>query len=241
MGRVLVCFVAADLGMNLFSIKNQIATKGLTQILLLYDNKNHPWKDWAERTVAEIKKQISILDVISIGIDPTNYDSTFKKLHDIITEKRKHGDEVIVDFTSTTNVAAAAVISAGILFGVEVYLLKPSEYILPEAKESIYNARAMRKAEGLVEIPLPKFEEELTEMETRILRKLQDVGGEAKSVADLLRKMGIKATGLEGTKNRGKYTYHVRQLEKRGLVRTVANRELRIQLTRIGSLLASIK
>ena len=71
MGRVLVCFVAADLGMNLFSIQNQITKKGLTQILLLYDNKNRPWNAWAERTVAEIKKQISILDVIPIGIDPT--------------------------------------------------------------------------------------------------------------------------------------------------------------------------
>ena len=82
-----------------------------------------------------------------------------------------------VDFTSTTNVAVAAVIFCCNIVQVEVYLLKPSEYILPEAKESVYKARVMRKAEGLVEIPLPKFEEELTEMETRILRKLQDVGG----------------------------------------------------------------
>ena len=239
MGRVLICFVAADLSMNLFSIKNQLAKEGLSQIVLLYDGKNRPWNEWSRKTVTEIQKQLSILDVSALPIDPTDYDAIFKTLHNVIADKRKLGHEVIVDFTSTTNVAAAAVISAAILLGVEVYVLKPKEYILPE-NESVFEKRRTREAEGFVEIPLPRFEQELTEVEMQILKKLEDAGGKVTSVADLLRKLGMRTTGSEGTKNRGKYSYYIRQLEKRGLVRTAANRELRIQLTRIGLLLAKI-
>jgi len=244
MRRVLVCFVAADLSMNLSSIKNQLRPEkgGLSEILLLYDGKNPPWNVWSKKTVEEIKRRLAalLLDVEEETIDPTDYDSTFKKLHDLIAVRRKLGDEVIIDFSSTTNVAAAAVISAAILFGVEVYVLKPKEYILPEA-ESVFEKRMAREAEGFVEIPLPRFEHELTDLETQILKTLADIGGEVASVADLLRKLGMKTTESEGAKNRGKYTYHIRQLESRGLVRTQANKELHIELTKIGSLLARIK
>ncbi len=185
-----------------------------------------------DKLVARIKEKLRyvVSDFEEVYINFFNFIEAFKGLERVIFREKVEGREVYVNITGGTRLVASAALLACFLHGAKPIYVSASEYTRMEV--------IAQKAGEVFEIPsipldIPSVSSKSDEKKALILKTLYyEMKGYSPSLEKLAEKMGEAAT----KRNLAWISYHVRQLEQKGLVQTrFLGRKLAVKLTSAGA------
>jgi len=254
---VIVCLVGTHFRRPFEGIRYWSKRKGITRLYLLYSDKEAEdetkvFTYMSRKNALDLMERLEILDPILIGFDPMNYKDTFKKIYAILARAREEGEEVLIDITSTTNIAEGAALTIALMFrNARVYTVpaaRPAWYVKgepedPEFQKWFETARNVPSLEPL-EIKLPGYrlephserESRIWEQEKRLLILLREHGGRADSISEIIGWFGYKSPN---STLRNRFSRIVARLEEKGLVRAEMGAKLKgVRLTEFGEIFA---
>jgi len=254
---IIVCLVGTHFRRPFEGIRYWSKRKGITRLYLLYSDKEaedeaRVFTYMSHKNALDLKERLEILDPTLIGLDPMDYKDSFKKIYAILARAREEGEEVLIDVTSTTNVAEGAALTIALMFrNARVYSVpaaRPAWYVRgepedPEFQEWFETARNVSSLEPL-EIKLPGYrlephserESRLWAMEKRLLVLLREKGGQADSISEIIRWFGYRNPN---STLRNRFSRVVSRLEEKGLVEGEMGAKLKgVRLTDFGEIFA---
>jgi hypothetical protein len=252
---IIVCLVGMYFRRAFDGIRFWSRRHGITRLYLLHSNVESEgdggvFSYMSRRNAEELRDRLEIMDPVMVGFNPMNQREVFKTLYGIISKARKSGEEVLIDVTSTTDVAQGVALTIALMFrNTRVYTVpsrRPAWYVEGRVGESRFeewfeNARNQPSLEP-TEIRLPgyrlephsKHEEEEWGMEKRLLVLLMENGGYADSISDIIRWFGHEAAS---STLRNRFSRIVSRLEMKGLVESEKGLKMKaIRLTEFGSI-----
>ena len=252
---MIVCLVGTHLRRSLDGIKFWSRRMGISKIYLLYGEdggKGRIFAYMSRRNAEDMKKALEVFEPELLEVDFMDYGDVFKKIYPILNSARERGEEVLIDVSSTTDIAESACLTLAMMFSnARIYYVpsaEPAWYVEGKPGEERFEkwfsrARNVRGEEP-VEMELPGYRLEpktkrewaMWEKEKRILVALLKLGGEAPSISDVIRVLGH---GKVTSALRNSFGKTVSRLEAKGLVeaRRVRKRKV-VRLTRFGKIMA---
>jgi len=251
---IIVCLVGTHFRRPLDGIRYWSKRQGITRLYLLYSNQEaedetRVFTYMSHKNALDLKERLEILDPILIGFDPRDYKDTFKKIYSIIAQAR---EEVLIDITSTTNVAEGAALTIALMFrNARVYSVPaahPAWYVRGEPEDKEFQKwfeenRNIPSSEPL-EINLPGYrlephsdrENKVWEAEKHLLVLLREHGGRADSISEIIEWFGYKSPN---STLRNRFSRIVSRLEEKGLVEGELGAKLKgVLLTEFGEIFA---
>jgi len=251
---IIVCLVGIHFRRPLDGVRYWSKRKGITRLYLLYSDKSSGdetkvFTYMSNRNALELKERLEILDPIVIGFDPMDYKDTFRKIYSVVSKAK---EEVLIDITSTTNVAEGAALTIALMFrNARVYSVPashPAWYVTgqpddPEFQRWFESSRNVSSSEPL-EIKLPGYrlephgdrENKIWDMERRLLVILRGHGGQTDSISEIIEWFGYRNPN---STLRNRFSRIVTRLEEKGLVEGMAGAKLKgVRLTEFGEIFA---
>jgi uncharacterized membrane protein len=230
---------------------------GITRLYLLYsdveaEDETTVFSYMSRKNAEELREKLEILEPIMVGYNPMDHKDVFKKLYGIVSKARGEREEVLIDITSTTNVAQGIALTVALMFrNTRVYTVpsrRPAWYVEGQMGEKRFEewferARNQPSLEP-IEIRLPgyrleprtKYEEREWEVEKRLLVLLRERGGRAGSISEIIRWFGYDEVN---STLRNRFSRIVSRLELKGLIESEKGAKMKaIHLTDFGSILA---
>lgn len=250
---IIVCLVGMYFRRAFDGIRFWSRRHGITRLYLLYSDVESEgdggvFSYMSKSNAEELRNRLEIMDPVMVGFNPMNQRDIFKTLYGIISKARRSGEEVLIDVTSTTDVAQGVALTIALMFrNTRVYTVpskRPAWYIEGRVGDSRFeewfeNARNQPSLEP-TEIKLPgyrlephsKHDEEEWEVEKRLLVLLRKNGGYADSISDVIRWFGYEAAS---STLRNRFSRVVSRLEMKGLVESEKGLKMKaIKLTEFG-------
>ena len=254
---IIVCLVGTHFKRPFEGTRYWSKRKGITRLYLLFsdkeeDDETRVFTYMSQKNTQDLKERLEILDPITIGFDPMDYKDIFKKIYAILAKAKEEGEEVLIDITSTTNIAEGAALTIALMFrNARVYTVpaaQPAWYVKgqpedPEFQEWFETARNVSSMEPL-EIQLPGYrlephserENKIWEMEKRLLVLLRGHGGRAGSISEIIRWFGYRSPN---STLRNRFSRIISRLEDKGLVEGKIGAKLKdVRLTDFGDIFA---
>ncbi len=254
---IIVCLVGTHFRRPFDGVRYWSKHHGITKLFLLYSDvkatdETAVFSYMSEKNAKELSGKLEILDPELVGYDPMDHRSAFKAIYGVVSKAREAGEEVLIDITSTTNIAQGVSLTVALMFrNARVYSVpsdKPAWYVSgsvgdPQFEKWFENARNQASREPM-EIQLPgyrlepntKHEEKEWEREKKLLILLRENGGEAESISDIIRWFGFKAAS---STLRNKFSRIVSKLELKGLIDAEKGSKMKlISLTPFGEIFA---
>jgi len=240
---------------SLDGIKFWSRRMGISRIYLLYGRDKGEGRVFAymsRRNAEDMKRALEVFEPELLEVDFMDYGDVFKKIYPILSSARQRGEDVLIDVSSTTDIAESACLTLAMMFSnVRVYYVpsaEPAWYVEGEPGEERFE-RWFSRARNVggkepVEMELPGYRLEpktrrewmMWEREKRILTALLKLGGEASSISDVIRALGHSRVTSALRNSFGKA---VARLEAKGLVETRRIRKTKVvRLTKFGKIMA---
>lgn len=251
---IIICLVGTHFRRPLDGVRYWSKRQGITRLYLLYSNQEAEdetkvFTYISHKNAMDLKERLEILDPIMVGFNPMDYKDTFKKIYSILAQSK---EEVLIDITSTTNIAEGAALTIALMFrNARVYTVpaaRPAWYVRgqPEEKEFqkwFEESRNVLSSEPL-EIKLPGYrlephsdrENKIWETEKKLLVLLRKHGGQADSISEIIEWFGYKSPN---STLRNRFSRIVTRLEEKGLVEGELGAKLKgVVLTEFGEIFA---
>ena len=252
---VIVCLVGTHLRRSLDAIRFWSKKMGISRIYLVHGRDGG--EGWifaymSKRNAEDMKHALEVFEPELLEVDFMDYGDVFKKIYPILSSARQRGEEVLIDVSSTTDIAESACLTLAMMFSnVKIYYVpsaEPAWYVEGKPGEERFErwfsrARNIRGREP-VEMELPGYRLEPKtkrewmrwEREKRVLVALLKLGGEASSISDVIRALGHRRIT---SALRNSFSKAVTSLEAKGLVETRRIRKRKVvRLTRFGKIMA---
>ena len=254
---VIVCLVGTHFLRPFDGIRHWSKRQGITRLYLLYSNAESEgetaiFSHMSRQNAEELRERLEIMDPIMVGYDPMDHREAFRTIYGILAQARRDGEEALIDITSTTNLTQGVALTIALMFrNARVYTVpskQPAWYVNGQIGDERFekwfqNARNQPSIEP-IEINLPgyrlephtKHEEKEEAVERKVLRLLDEHGGEAESISDVIRWSGHRAAS---STLRNRYSRIVNRLEHKGLVEADKGSKMKvIKLTDFGMIYA---
>jgi len=252
---VIVCLVGTSLRRSLDGIRFWSRRMGISRIYLLYGRESGEGRVFAymsRRNAEDMKQSLEVFEPELLEVDFMDYGDVFKKVYPILSSARERGEDVLIDVSSTTDIAESACLTLAMMFSnARIYYVpsaEPAWYVEGEPGEERFE-RWFSRARNVggrepVEMELPGYRLEprtkrewaMWEREKRVLVSLLSLGGEASSISDVIRALGHRRVT---SALRNAYGKLVGRLEDKGLVETERVRKRKVvRLTRFGRIMA---
>lgn len=244
----LVIFIGYDYQRTLDGIHFWISRGvGIGKVYLIYNRRKDKFGIASLRNMKDIKNELGIFKPECIGVDPLDYEEVFKTLYRILKkEVDENNQEVWVDPSATAEEAFAATITIALMFkGTKIYIVPPEvrgptipEFERREEYDKWYADIRSRRGSTPREIYLPphRLSRPLGE-EEEVLLKLEEHGGSAPSLLDLIK--WCKGSFEPQSALKAKYSRLIGRLEELGFVRTERLTKTReVRLTDFGKIYA---
>jgi len=254
---VIACLVGTHFRRPFDGIRYWSKRHGITRLYLLHSDvktkdETAVFSYMSRMNAEELGEKLEIMDPIMVGYDPMDHRDAFKALYGVVSRAREEGEEVLIDITSTTNLTQGVALTVALMFrNARVYTVpskQPAWYVNGQIGDERFenwfqNARNQPSMEP-IEINLPgyrlephtKHEEKEEAVERRVLRLLNEHGGEAESISDVIRWSGHRAAS---STLRNRYSRIVNRLEHKGLVEADKGSKMKvIKLTDFGMIYA---
>jgi uncharacterized membrane protein len=254
---VIVCLVGTHFLRPFDGIRHWSKRQGITRLYLLYSNAESEgetaiFSHMSRQNAEELRERLEIMDPIMVGYDPMDHREAFRTIYGILAQARRDGEEALIDITSTTNLTQGVALTIALMFrNARVYTVpskQPAWYVNGQIGDERFekwfqNARNQPSIEP-IEINLPgyrlephtKHEEKEEAVERKVLRLLDEHGGEAESISDVIRWSGHRAAS---STLRNRYSRIINRLELKGLVEADKGSKMKvIKLTDFGMIYA---
>jgi len=254
---VIVCLVGTHFLRPFDGIRHWSKRQGITRLYLLFSNAESEdetsiFSYMSRKNADELRERLEIMDPIMVGYDPMDHREAFRTIYGILAQARGDGEEVLIDITSTTNLTQGVALTIALMFrNARVYTVpskQPAWYVSGQIGDERFekwfqNARNQPSMEP-IEINLPgyrlephtKHEKKEEVVERSVLKLLNEHGGKAESISDVIRWSGHKAAS---STLRNRYSRIVNRLELKGLVEADKGSKMKvIKLTDFGTIYA---
>ena len=213
------------------------------KVYLLYDGKNDKYGAISKHNVKRLAEALSFFKPILVRVNPLSYRSVASKLYAILSKER--GRKVFIDLTDMPPMTASAVTVVAMMFeNVHLYGVQPEQrgdfipdpdtpefYDFIEKKDSL-----AASATYVVEKPGIALELIEDEREERVLLKLYEKNGSARSISQLITWLGGDP---RDPVTKASYSRLIANMEDKGLLRRLREgRSRTVMLTELGLSLA---
>ncbi|OKY78725.1 MAG: CARF domain containing protein [Candidatus Methanohalarchaeum thermophilum] len=198
----------------------------------------------AKHFVQKIKEELRV-EVQTKELDIYNFQEVFEETAQIIQENQNQ--PIYINISTAPKLSLVAMISAAYLNkrkNMEIFYLKPQEYLLPKMLKQITDDGDIEKIKneflehgfakgktGYEEIPVFPIKN-IKEIDKKILKVLKNK--EAKSISELKNKLEERT---QKETKRSTIQYRIKNLEKDGLISTERqNRRLQIKIKKLGKI-----
>lgn len=254
---IIICLVGTHYRRPFDGIRYWSKVHGITNLYLLYSDSeveadSNVFAYMSRQNAIALKEKLEILDPIIIGYNPMEQRSAFKTIWRIMQKAREEGEEVLIDITSTTNITMGIALTISLMFkNARVYTVpskEPAWYVQGDVgdlkfQEWFKQARNQASREP-TELQLPgyrlephsKHEQKEWDREKKLIILLNENGGEAESISDIIRWFGYKAAN---STLRNRFSRIVSRLEMKGFVAAEKGSKMKvIRLTEFGQIFA---
>ena len=175
-------------------------------------------------------------------IDTESYKVSFfdlidalKKIEQWISSEVEKGNDVSVNISSGNSIACCALFTVAMKHGVTIYYVVPEEYPVPKPTITAEKvSRGIKDCFSLPHIPL----EYMHNIPFDILKAIDDLGGKAPSITDIVLAIKPELKGDDIRSERMKVSKRIEQLRKsRYVVVSPKGREKEISLTNLGKMI----
>jgi hypothetical protein len=192
-------------------------------------------KDLIEKAIEDIKRDRgiptpSLIDYKTYKIPFFDFFESYVKLSRIIEAHITADEDVYLDITGGTRIAASALFLVGLVHRVKTIYVSPENYNVPEKDPQM--GIGIRDVKQIPSLPITVDEKKI---DMDILRALDELGGKADSISDIIKKIK-KRVAVISQSDRIVVSRKLTELNSLGLIKIIPGkgRTKKVKLTNHG-------
>ncbi len=256
---LLCCFVTTEVRRVTEVIEYLLKEVPIRKIYIVCDRSSDRFGGISRENAKEIAKRIKLLNPIVAKVNTRSIHSVLKYLTFIYDREGvgRYGSELVIDISSATKesmiagcIFAALRRSVTVLYsraegGDEISFLVnrfSNSIVLSRDIVTLLKERSVVKSSdrpSMILFTIPSFKlGDLTDLERKILKKVDEVGGAVRAIRDVIELVGFSS---EDSSIRSAFSRCIDSLERKGLVRKIFMGKTRaVMLTDLGKFIARL-